>query len=207
MRLYEFDTKAVADRDFEKVLFGDLKAANEPDTEKENNIFKAVRYFIKNANRINKSEAYDALKYLEQFKDVFPDDIVPKADTVYRGTGINIDQLKPLFKKYKSRNIIPFDHSGYVRMAENFSYRPKSYIQSWTTSFKVAEDFADDSSGFPVIYMTDVDDSFILNSELTNKIAQYMNIHKESELIRITSKPIECVLLMKKSFLDTLAIE
>ena len=47
--------------------------------------------------------------------------------------------------------------------------------------------------------MTKVDDSFILNSKITNKISKTVHEHSEFEIIRISDKPIQCKILIYDS--------
>ena len=118
MRLYEFDAKKQAEEDFEKVLFGDLKKDSEKDTAFEYKIFMSVYNFIRDANNITKEKALKSLMYLDKFKEIFPDDLIPKSRTVYRGTNISIDALMSLFDNAK------INKKGVVEL-DSFTYKQK----------------------------------------------------------------------------------
>ena len=200
MKLHEFDNVkdriAAARRNFEHILFGDLKGT-EKDTKVESEIYMAIYDFIDDPNDEAKAEALGALTYLDKFKDLFPGDLRPQANMAHRGTNISYKKFKSSYKDFK------YDKHGMIDVGTY--YTPRSAIQSWTTNIDIARKFANtpefgyhgDSESIPVIVSVDVDDTFILNSTITNLISNSIHHQNEYEIIRISKKPIPCTLSMK----------
>ena len=201
MRLYEFDAKKQALKDFEKVLFGTVKGKKEKDTARETKLFRNIVNFISVPNNENKKDAHKALQYLKKFKEIFPNDLNPDAKTVYRGTNITLDQFEKIFsnKKFKKGETLYSD----------FTYKPKSNIQSWSTVHTVAKNFAKrfgryNNYIFPAILAADVNDYFIMNSRMSNIIAKSTGVGNENEVIRISKSPLKCNLSVRAPYPSSL---
>ena len=202
MRLYEFNAAAKAKSDFEKVLFGDLKNDPEKDTDIEYKIYMAISNFIKFPDQEAKGNALKALKYLKHFKDIFPDDLVPDSRTVYRGTSITMNMF------VKNINSIKINkESEVLEFTFDYYYKAKAPIQSWTTISAIGGTFRGKESeetmhvNIPVVLVAEADDSFILNSKLTNRISKQYHNYSEHEIIRISKNPIKCKILIGNSSL------
>ena len=213
MKLYELDSahiqairdknekrrnlKAKADEEFEQILFGDLKNSDEEDTRIEAELYSAVSNFIHSPGGMTKDDAHKALNYLKQFTNVYPNDLEPNATTVYRGTKVPVSKfLNILFKNDEQINI---DDSGHLTMP--YVYKAMSPIQSWTTDLSTSDTFSNTEGKYvPAIFIAKVDDSFIMNTDLTNQISQQRHNHSEYEIIRISDEPLECQLLVKLKF-------
>ena len=200
MRLYEFDTKARAEKDFEKVLFGDLKKSTEKDTKVEKSIFQKLKRFITNPSPDNKEAAHKALQYLKKFKEIFPGDLKSQHEIAYRGTVMNAEEFKEKFSKIINKKM--YKNGKIIKIP--FTYRAKSEIQSWTTNESVAKKFSEKMpyikkrasqmrSNIPLIVTTKIDDTFLFNPTLTNRVTEK---YTEYEVIRLSKRPKRCTLII-----------
>ena len=190
--------------DFEKVAFGDFQNRRERDTKDEARIFLALRSFIRGATPENKATADAALKELLHLKSRYPEVLEPNADVCYRGTQLQKQDYMKLVAQGNKKKLLRID----------YTYSPRSSIQSWTTRNKVAASFAlngGDGSGtgwheteypYPAIIQVTVDQTFVMNSEFTDRLSRDAIGHSESEIIRISSTPIKAVLLIKNEWLE-----
>ena len=194
MRLYEFDAKAEAKKEFEEVLFGDAKGDPERDTEEEEIMYDAIAEFIEDPSTHNKNRLFIKLQHLKKFKEVFPNDLEPEASRVYRGTTI---QTSKLFELFDNSDNLTVNEKGYLEIP--FVYQPKSNVQSWTTSYHIATRFAEvngPSRANAILYTDNVDDSFVMNVSITNLISNVRIDRKENEIIRASGEPIKCQLML-----------
>ena len=198
MRINEFTTD-----DFEKVFFGNLKRNPEKDTKVEKNVYQIIRTFIKSSEPLVKDRAYKMLKNLSTLKNAYPDDLIPKAKYVYRGTRSKNDRIiKIIHQPNLMEKIVKIEdhpsegyHSFFIKF--NDIYTPKSPIQSWTTDINVGLKFMRYKLE-GILLKAKVDDDFILTAEITNLITSDItekDISPESEIIRISQKPIEVEIL------------
>ena len=211
MKINEF-TKIDPEKDIENVFLGDIKRSSEPDTEMESKILDVLRKFIgADPGELPRAETYKLLKQLEKIKNLYPDDLIPKAEYVYRGTKVK--------KKVYDYILDNFDIDDLPDIIEaETSYTPKSNIQSWSTDYDIAEDFSlnhkmsyhwtmDDfkSEVLPAVIKAKVDSTFILSSKLTNLISVTVDDiqAEESEIIRLSKRPIKVDLLLNNDMLTT----
>ena len=182
------DLQAQAQHDFENVLFGDVKADPEKDTKVEQEISSAILDFMHDSTPQNKKKAYAALRYLDKFKNIFPDDLMPDTKEVYRGTAISIDQ----FVEYYTQGKLELNTTmGRHRFEGRFTYRPRSNIQSWTTDYNIATSFGNTTDNIRVTLFAKVNNSFILNSSINRYFSRYTGTN-EDEIIRLSKRPIQC---------------
>jgi hypothetical protein len=196
MRLFE-----IADeKDMEDVAFGNFKKSPEEDTTWESKVFYAVKNFINNADPNTKGEVEPLLHDLMLLKSKYPNDLIPKSKYAYRGTQLSKSAFADLAEKYS-------DSDKLIRLP--YTYSPRSPVQSWTVNKQIGFDFAfngNNEPGFgnnratvwkphefpyPAVIMVPVDDSFIMNSKLTNKIAKEIHGMTEKEIIRAANTPIK----------------
>jgi hypothetical protein len=190
------------EKDFEKVAFGDLKGSDEEDTEWEAEVFTALRDFIQIADPTNKVAADAILKDVHALKSKYPDDLVPDSKYAYRGTQLPMDKYKEFLAMYPDDKL-DLNDSNLLHVAD-LMYTPRSPIQSWTTNEYMAPGFAttgDMYTGwpewnrafpFPAVLEARVDSTFIMSTELTNRIAKLTNQEPEHEVIRTAGQPISC---------------
>lgn len=196
-------SRPITTDDIEKVFFGDLKNAGEKDTEVENEIYAALDEFIDGLEMTEaKPKLLKILKNLHRLKPKYPDDLIPKAKVVYRGTSAS-EQI------YKSLILAKDDIRADGEYNYSFMYHPRSEIQSWSTSKRVAKIFAElNAFGVtetPAIMTTAVDDHFILTAALTNMIRRKSLGHvvsgDEHEIIRISKEPMKTKLTVSGKWL------
>lgn len=187
MRLFEFDLKNEDPRKvFGKILFGDWWNFPEEDTEDEEYIFGMVKDYVNNSDRLPEN-LIKALRYMVKHRDAFPEFLKPQAKEVYRGLFLPHD----VAEHYKDKQV---------------PYTPQREIESWTTDYQMAVNFAnndfgsvigahDTSSRVPVVIAAKVDDSFIFNTTLTNSLSQFHHSTNEDEIIRVGSQPIQVTVI------------
>ena len=200
-----------ADHDMEKVAFGYLKQHYEKDTEWETKVFRAVRNFISTATPQNKAIADAILKDVHALKSKYPNDFQPNAHTAYRGTQLKAPNYKAFLADYSEEKLASMDPHSAIHVAD-ITYNTKSPIQSWTTNEDLAFAFAAAAEGYsgdnwredqpyPAMLIADVDDTFIMSTTLTNKIAKYNDLDHEDEIIRTSAQPIKCKVYVLVSWL------
>lgn len=179
----------------EKYLFGDQFDQKEPNTYFENKLWSILDRFV-NGNSFMKNdippEYLKQIKILRDCKPYYEELLTPSKCPLYRGTVVsNLPKNKPI--KELEHDIAP-DHGLYVF---KLKYTPKKEIQSWTTDFETAcnfagvEDYNDFETAFeeeqaiPTVLQVDkVDNSFFFgNPKLTSKI--FKGFMDESEVFRI----------------------
>ena len=196
-------------KDMENIAFGNLKRHAEPDTEWEAKVFQALRHFVSKATPENKINADAILKDVHALKAKYPKDLIPDSVRAYRGTLLTKSHYEKFLSTVDPDLIDNSDDSVYVG---EMMYSPRSPIQSWTTREYTAEAFAATGESFwgtdwqterpyPAIIEVAVDDTFIINTTITNKIAKYNNIENENEIIRTSGTPIKCKIYVLASWL------
>lgn len=190
--------KKLTPDDIEQVLFGNLKKNKEKDTDVENDLLQKIRSFVWSHHPTNKANAFKVLNRLKTIKKYYPDDLIPKAKTVYRGTYVSKITYELVYKKSLT--------SRKEWISLQYTYQPKSKIQSWTTNRDIAESFVRiskmDWDEYSAILQAKVDNSFIMNSKLMNLISQDVLGEKEDEIIRINAKPINVIIQVRSDWIQ-----
>ena len=207
MRLHEL-LESIEDRaykDFQKFLFGDIKSANEKDTKLEKEIYDIIKDYMFNNTKERNAAAKDVLDYLHQYRNVFPDDLIPDSDTVYRGTNVTDEFYHFMAREHQLEDDersgkVDFNNINWYKT--DYVYKPKSFIQSWTTKFRVAEQFSGDHTN-SVILEAKVDDDFILSTALSNLISKDAGQGEEHEIIRISGNPINTIAYIDRYQLES----
>jgi hypothetical protein len=190
------------EKDFEKVAFGDLKGSDEEDTNFEDKVFNALDNFIQYASPSNKTDADAILKDVHALKAKYPDELVPDAKHAYRGTQLSVDKYKKFLAMYPAEKLETMDQFSFLHVAD-IMYTPRSPIQSWTTNDYTAMNFAatgETAAGydwvvdfpFPAVLEARVDTTFIMSTNITNRIADKHNLPHENEIIRTDGSPMSC---------------
>lgn len=192
--------------DVGEVLFGEdnkiakyLKKPIELNTSTEDKIYSQIIKHIEGKNN-NIASYYDELLKL---KNKFPEILKPNAQFVYRGFNLKLSKAKPSIKK---EGVKLFNDSYYILKNEiNYISHPK--ISSWTTSQKIADEFANTSTKYyndpkiQIIAKTEVDESFLFNPNFLNILAKKAGLSHEYEII--TNKPnILCKIYLNKKQYD-----
>ena len=191
-----------------KYLFGEwkpfYKKEIEQNTNIEKNIFEDILNFIR-GEYIGKNKDKILLNTFLQLKQCtsdYPEVLKAKNDTYYRGDKTLV--LSLMDKKYKEITYNNIDYLVY-----NHIYEPISKIQSWTTKFKHAIDFANEISNntnkyIGCIYQTKLNSNdIIFNNTFLNSIATNITFtnkklgHIEDEVIRIGGN-IKCKIYVEK---------
>jgi hypothetical protein len=189
--------------DFEKIAFGNLKGAAEPDTDFEHAVYDALEnYIVDNMG----SDLLPFVEKLKQLQKQYPDDLIPDAEVVYRGTQLSENMYTWLAEQYDNLN------DGDYTMLGIRDIDPTNKIEAWTTQFDVAVGFAlegwnaGDARNVwlpqlprPIIYKAKVDSSFLLNTDLTNRFFTGATI-PEYEIIRAATTPIKAEIIVAKSW-------
>ena len=201
---------------FGNILFGNfqdtsgLKRNEERDTKYERAIYQQVRNWFYQAG--SKKDIFKALKELSQLKDNYPTilkpDPIAKYPKLYRSLiiGRQSIKLKQMAQKYKNRDDIEYVGSvnGYrvFKFNELQEYKPRASVESWTTTLKNAVnfvkeynmetlktvDFNNPELNRMFIYEAEVpEEQRLFKLRFTNKMFDY----KESEVIRLSTKPIQ----------------
>jgi len=183
--------------EFGKYLFGSF-SGKEEDTQLESDIFKQIYDFVSGEQMSKKKDnilitAFDKLK---QCTKEYPDILKVHTQHYYRGTLIDVSQINKNELKYNRRK------DAYI--FNNYIYTPKSKIQSWSTNYNVAEDFAltnakeNDYNRIAGVLSTTDTSEMIFNPQFLNILK-----HKEFESIRIGGK-MKCDVIIYEEDFDKL---
>tara|TARA_R110000851_G_scaffold8408_4_gene32339 strand:- start:1184 stop:1846 length:663 start_codon:yes stop_codon:yes gene_type:complete len=188
--------------DFEKIAFGNLKGAEEVDTDFEHAVYDALEtYIIDNMG----SDLLPFVEKLKQLQKQYPEDLIPNAKVVYRGAQMTDTMYTWLAGEYDNLS------DGEFTMIGIRDVTPYTNIQAWTTQFDIAMGFALESwySGSagkwsralprPVIYKANVDSSFLLNTGLTNRFFSSGD-QPEYEILRVATNSIKAEVIVAKDW-------
>ena len=168
-----------------KVLFGqesDLaKLQGEPEeknTREESGVYNTIKKYIGDEQNSNKEKVKQDLLKIKDLKPVAPNLLKPDYKLYYRGTTISETALLKQFKTYEFflscfEKFKKGSFEGYISK-DTYVYKPRSGFTSWSGEIWAAYEFgySPDPEFFQVVYETPVDDSFVLNSNLTNKLSK-----------------------------------
>ena len=202
-----FTTENKIEDEFGKYLFGGYKNL-EKDTPVESDLFNYLEeYFTQ-----NKTIPPKYVKKLKELKSKFPDVLKPdrRDKTAFRSTVVY--EHEPLIKfimknKAKAKK---FGADGII--LENYTYSPKSEMQSWSTSMSAAERFTPMNHGeggyaakkgmVGILLETKINDDFIFNTDFTNDVGY----SDEYETFRISKAPTKCTIYLSGRSLYTLGL-
>ena len=123
-----------------------------------------------------------------------------------------MDKYKEFLAMYPADKL-DLEDTDLIHIAD-LMYTPRSPIQSWTTNEYMAPGFAttgDMYSGwpkwrrafpFPAVLEARVDSTFIMSTDMTNRIAKLTNQEPEHEVIRTSGQPISCKVHVMADWLD-----
>jgi hypothetical protein len=199
------DNKTECEKRFEKVLFGDPQnllgtLPSEPDTKREHDIYRQLRSWFGKSQ--SDPSTISAFRDMEGCKKYFKEQLAPPyGKRVYRGTSIPIEEWKKLRIEAEA-NDKKYEYKGskWIRWGMPYEYKAKSKLQSWTLQISTAAEFSGKSAR-DITRQSVVIETFIPRSTndwlLSLKFSNKMNAMKESEIIRLTNKPLKCFLLIK----------
>lgn len=201
MKMKQIITENKCIKKFGNYLFGEFKdfykKEMEIDTDDERAIFRELWKFARGDFERGKvtKKFIKAIKELQKCASQYPQILQPPPRKLYRGTAINIDEFKNNYVKPKKikNNVV-----------NNYSYSPRSEVQSWTTDRYIAEKFLnewhDPSEGTLgcILTVDKPDNSFLFNPDFMNLL--YSN---EDEVLRI-GKTIKCRLELTEIALEFL---
>jgi hypothetical protein len=149
------------------------------------------------------NELYDIKSDLLKLKKQFPK-VFGTGDSKFAFRGSNTPNDYPdvynLLKDASQIYIIEKHgkiHSEPV-IAIPYTYKPKSLVQSWSATETVAETFANWGPR-KIIMMTNVDDTFIMNPEVSN----LLSVARESEMLHF-GNDINCFLVISSNEADNI---
>ena len=192
--------------EFGEYLFGGY-FGSEKDTPIESKIFELVVDYFKE----NKTIPQKYIDKLESLKKEFPEILKPfkHHKTAWRKTmSSDDDKLTEWLEKNKSK----VREEGEYFVFPNYIYKPKSSLQSWSTSMRAVSYFTPmkhGSGGYvrnkgsvELILETKIDDTFLFNTKFTGEVG-YTD---EFEIVRVSKKPIKCDLWLTYKELNQLSI-
>lgn len=185
------------------ILFGDFRNKSEKDTKKEKEAFTLLKRFLKNSH--GKALESDFLKTLENFKKCikqYPDILLPDSTLLYRGTSLTktdiFDVIYDFPKGKKAARKFALSSEWYL--LGKHKYVSSSPVQSWSTSFVTAADFARNKDDGVVLVGNIQKRDLIFNSKFLDSITG------EDEIIRISKSPIECETYLQDYTLESIMV-
>lgn len=181
---------------FGEELFGNFLGGKEADTEYEDYVFKRVEDFVDGGG--NQSQAKKAFMDLKDCMKDYPDILEPPSRTLFRGTKIReLPNNLNLSKFDDMRKILKLPHKDHHVVFKNYTYKPRGEIQSWTTSRKIADEFVGEHHGYGgVLYASFPKSELLFNTSFMNKISIKKLGSSEYEVVRISKKPVKCILYL-----------
>jgi hypothetical protein len=114
----------------------------------------------------------------------------PYGRLAYRGTSIDLDDLKSFLESNKDK-IKPFENDYYYIVDTFYPYQPKRKISSWSTDIITASSFEGRGvfGSIPIIFTTKIDDSFIMDPNASDEILSDSGSFDSEEQEIIKFKP------------------
>ena len=207
---------------FGKLAFGNSeytaklqgRAKQEPNTEIENELVQALKSWVEKSGTLSANKIHSHKELLKKAAAKFPKILKPKTPNgteLYRGLrNVKSKTMIQLQKSTKQDWSLYHTVLG-VRWWKSDSitidYKPHKNVQSWTTDFWVAADFAAGgrpSGWYPnMMLFTPQNDEFFFNQELMQYLAP-MNYHDEKEVLHIGKEyanPVY-ILINETAYLD-----
>lgn len=189
------ESMSVAER-FGDILFGSVRNLPEKDTQYERKVYNRIDQWVAGDFMDGSSQAdvVHIMQELRELKNEFPDVLKPDATLLYRG--VNSDRIKSLGLKKED-----FKQKGEFMVSKrSVVYKPRSFIQSWTTSAMKAYDFVDMiRASYAVIYKVQFkEDDLLFNSKFLDVVGNM----DQDEIIHIGNDPINAVVMIYKNDFD-----
>lgn len=169
---------------FEKFLFGEEFKEPEYNTSVEDNLWEILVRFKRGEWMESKKPKQVKLAFekLKSCKPYFKSLLTPKGKVMYRGSVISYNSYKKLTKGKTST----IDRELGEIYIVDYVYKPKSVIQSWTTSKSIANRFGDADHGYvSAIMQAKTDDSFFGNPKLLDRLDKDAAQVSEKEVFRL----------------------
>ena len=202
--LQEKVTPACAKK-FGDFLFGEFArwygSNKEIDTTKESKTFLLLQSFVDSGVMGKSKDKFEeAFKELKKCKSSYPDILgPPKGKTLYRGTSIPYKELIK-YISVSDENVDKlskaFNSGKHITIDKNYTYTPKSKLQSWTTRFSKSLTFGSISSDYDrsttsITVAKKMDNKeLIFNPEFMNKF------RNEWEVLRLGGPISGCKLIL-----------
>ena len=197
-----------------KILFAEHEkfkqkgAGKEENTYIENDKFHALVSFVNSNYGPNITrDIISFFKILVKHKKYYPEVLDPgNPKELLRGitVGWNIDKRKydEVLKiaktlKYANRlvNQRKFDNSKFIKLPKQITYRPRTYVESWTVSEGIAVGFSghdymrrsEPPHAGMIISCKPPKSEMLFNPDFTNSLT-----FQEHEIVRVSDKPIKC---------------
>ena len=197
-RLAEIYRKQILREDeYGNILFGDERGKDEPNVKDESQAFYAFHAYTGSAYGKNlPKETIDYFKKLLALKNKghYEDILKPDNEPVYRGVSLGTDHEEAVRKIYEIFKITKDDlkKGKYINKPTDYTYKPMSEIESWTTNLDMAKAFALGRTTGQTFY------GFIMETKGNNKdmlfddefTNRYGRFH-ENEVMRVSKKPLK----------------
>jgi hypothetical protein len=166
-------------------LFGAFTGKEKPDTEDENALFAVLKWWVDNNNDSVGSHLFDNLY---KFRKDYPDILIPKAKTIYRGTAIGTDPWHIKDGKIFNGQISleELEANTKTQTFLNKVYTPHREYSSWTSDMTVARKFAESHAGgwsIPAVLKMATPKMSLFNENFSTKVSKEFLGVNESEII------------------------
>ncbi len=185
---------------FGEVLFGTHRNAGEEDTNYEAGLFNKLMDWIEGGYMFSKPQATitKVFKELKSLRDYYSDILTPYATTLYRATRVDYKTLS--FKDFKEVD------TYWMISKKEYTYKPKSFAQSWTTSEDNAMDFVGQDKDYDdkvILKAKFKKDDLLFKSSFLNSIGDAIGFtREENEVIHIGKSPIKVKYLINSKLIE-----
>jgi hypothetical protein len=163
----------------------------EPNTDFEDDLYKHLRSWTTTSTDSSSATVLSSVKELQYLARYFPKILQPPMGSeAFRGTSVHLGLIGPWIKKNPRYEAYS---GGFLRFTTPFPYKPRRAVSSWSTAFYFASFFQgnyENPANIPVVFQTQVDNSFIMNPKATNLIfkgdlgADMDQVRDEDEVIK-----------------------
>ena len=191
------------EKKYGKILFGEQRRKKELNTAKENEAFENIESYL--GGEYGPSTTDGAKKVLKEFLKLkthsnYKSVLMPESyDYVYRGIGFAVVYEKKKAVEFaKTIKITEKNYETYAFVSgQNFKnsyvYKPIYEIESWTTSYTIAKEFAEQNGDYSFIFKAAIPKKDMLfNTSFSNMVSMSLHDVKEYEIIRISKNPVNC---------------
>lgn len=187
----KFGKLAFGDNEYTAKLQG--RAKPEPNTEIENELVRALSSWVKKSGTLSANKIHSHKELLKKAAAKFPKILKPKTPNgteLYRGLRNTRSKTMIQLQNSNEKDWSLYHTVHGVRWWKSDSitidYKPHKNVQSWTTDFWVAADFAAEGRAWypSMMLFTPQNDEFFFNQELMQYLAP-MGYEYEKEVLHI----------------------
>lgn len=187
----KFGKLAFGDNEYTAKLQGRVKP--EPNTEIENELVRALSSWVEKSGTLSANKIHSHKELLKKAAAKFPKILKPKTPNgteLYRGLRNTRSKTMIQLQNSNEKDWSLYHTVHGVRWWKSDSitidYKPHKNVQSWTTDFWVAADFAAEGRAWypSMMLFTPQNDEFFFNQELMQYLAP-MDYYDEKEVLHI----------------------